>query len=221
MSQATIGATKKALWVAKTKTGHQLYVNLINNYLLSSLNVDSYGSPQPGSSSTPASVVTETARSNNFLQLLQDYSITEDDLHNDSDSQSATNYVSVNEEETFKPLYLEPFEENTKSLANATNPSNTSQAWDESDESGKYGQIRIQMTIVDASSIEDYSANSADHQDQPPSPPVEAAVPQNQASAEETSTQQSFVDEQDLQRQFFDNLKKHTRQFVDIRRDFL
>ena len=211
-------------WVAKTKTGHQLYVNLINNYLLSSLNVDSYGSPQPGSSSTPASVVTETARSNNFLQLLQDYSITEDDLHNDSDSQSATNYVSVNEEETFKPLYLEPFEENTKSLDNATNPSNTSQAWDESDESGKYGQIRIQMTIVDASSSEDYSADSEDaanHQGLPPSPPVEAAVPQNQASAEETSTQQSYVDEQDLQRQFFDNLKKHTRQFLDIRRDFL
>ena len=168
-------------------------------------------------------MVTETARSNNFLQLLQDYRITEDDLHNDSDSQSATNYVSVNEEETFKPLYLEPFEENTNSLYNATNSSN-SQAWDESDESGKYGQIRIQMTIVDASSSEDYSADSEDaanHQDLPPSPPVEAAVPQNQASAEETSTQQSYVDEQDLQRQFFDNLKKHTRQFLDIRRDFL
>ena len=89
--------------------------------------------------------------------------------------------VSVNEEETFKPLYLEPFEENTKSLDNATNSSNTSQAWDESDESGKYGQIRIQMTIVDASSSEDYSADSEDaanHQDLSPSPPVEAAVPQ-------------------------------------------
>ena len=187
--------------------------------------MDSYGSPQPGSSSTPASVVTETARSNNFLKLLQDYRITEDDLHHDSDSQSsATNYVSVHEEEAFKPLYLEPFEENTNSLDNATNSSNTSQAWDESDESGKYGQIRIQMTIVDASSSEDYSADSEDaanHQDLPPSPSVEAAVPQNQASAEETSTQQSYVDEQDLQRQFFDNLKKHTWQFVDIRRDFL
>ena len=97
--------------------------------------MDSYGSPQPGSSSTPASVVTETARSNNFLKLLQDYRITEDDLHNDFDPQSATTYVSVNEEETFKPLYLEPCEENTKtkSLANAMNPSNTSHAWDESD----------------------------------------------------------------------------------------
>ena len=185
--------------------------------------MDSYGSPQPGSSSTPASAVTETARSNNFLKLLQDYRITEDDLHNDSDSQSATNYVSVNEEETFKPLYLEPFEENTKtkSLANAMNPSNTSHAWDESDESGKYGQIRIQMTIVDASSSEDYSADSEDaanHQGLPPSPPVGAAVPQNQASAEETSsTQQTYVDEQNLQRQFFDNLKKN----LDIRRDFL
>ena len=52
------------------------------------------------------------------------------------------------------------------------------------------------------------SEDAADHQDLPPSPPVEAAVPQNQASAEETSKQQTYVDEQDLQRQFFDNLKK-------------
>ena len=104
-----------------------------------------------------------------------------------------------------------------------TNPPNSSQAYDESDDSRKYGPIRIQMTIVDASASEDYSADSkdaADHQDLPPSPPVEAAVPQNQASAEETSTQQTYADEQDLQRQFFDNLKKHTRQFIDIRNDF-
>ena len=183
--------------------------------------MDNYGSPQPGASSTPASVVTETARSNNFLQLLQDYRITEDDLHNDSDSKSR--YVSVNEEEDFEPLYVEHYEENINSLDTATIPSNTSPACDESDDSRKYGPIRIQMTIVDASASEDYRADSedsADHQDLPPSPPVEAAVPQNQASAEETSTQQTYVDEQDLHRQFFDNLKKHTRQFIDIRRDF-
>ena len=74
--------------------------------------MDNYGSPQPGASSTPASVVTETARSNNFLQLLQDYRITEDDLHNDSDSKSR--YVSVNEEEDFEPLYVQHCEENHK-----------------------------------------------------------------------------------------------------------
>ena len=182
-----------------------------------SLNVDSYGP------STPTSVVTDTARSNNFLHLLQDYRITEDDLHNDSDSQSATNYVSVSEEEDFEPLYVEHYEENINNLDTATIPSNTSSACDETDDSGKYGTIRIQMAIVDSSASEDHNADSedaADHQDLPPSPPVEAAVPQNQASAEETSTQQTYADEQDLQRQFFDNLKKHTRQFIDIRRAF-
>ena len=178
--------------------------------------MDSYGP------STPTSVVTDTARSNNFLHLLQDYRITEDDLHNDSDSQSATNYVSVSEEEDFEPLYVEHYEENINNLDTATIPSNTSPAHDESDDSSKYGPIRIQMTIGDASSDPDSedAEDAADHQDLPPSPPVEAAVPQNQASAEETSTQQTYVDEQDLQRQFFDNLKKHTRQFIDIRRDF-
>ena len=177
--------------------------------------MDSYGP------STPTSVVTDTARSNNFLHLLQDYRITEDDLHNDSDSQYK--YVSVSGEKDFEPLYVEHYEENINSLDTATNPSNTSPAHDESDDSSKYGPIRIQMTIGDASASDPDSEDAedaADHQDLPPSPPVEAAVPQNQASAEETSKQQTYVDEQDLQKQFFDNLKNHTRQFIDIRNDF-